>query len=184
MDESSDQQLIKDYLKGNELALEILVQRYLRLIYSFIFRLVRNEQTAEDLTQEVFLKVWKNLKKFKKDKNFKAWVLTIARNCAIDFLRKKKTVSFSEYDTNEGNNLLLDVLADSAPLPDAILERKNLTQKATATINKLSKKSRVVVLLHYEKGLTFEEIAQLLDESLNTIKSRYQRALIRLKQSF
>jgi RNA polymerase sigma-70 factor (ECF subfamily) len=184
MDESSDQQLIRDYLKGDDLALEILVQRYLKLIYSFIFRLVKNEQTAEDLTQEVFVKIWKNLRKFKKNRNFKAWALTIAKNSAIDFLRKKKTASFSEFDVAEGENLILEILADSAPLPDAVLESKNLMQKAESAVNKLSSKSKEVMVLHYNQGLTFEEISQLLGESLNTVKSRHHRALIGLRRVF
>jgi RNA polymerase sigma-70 factor (ECF subfamily) len=86
----SDEKLITDYLRGDEKSLEILIKRYLKPIYSFTFRFVRDGQEAEDITQEVFVKMWRNLKKFKKNERFKNYLFTIAKNTCFDFLRKKK----------------------------------------------------------------------------------------------
>ena len=77
MSMDSDQKLIADYLGGDEKALEILIYRYLKPIYSFVYRYVGNEQEAEDITQEIFVKAWRNLKKFNQNKSFKTWIFTI-----------------------------------------------------------------------------------------------------------
>jgi RNA polymerase sigma-70 factor (ECF subfamily) len=87
-----DEKLVEAYLKGDKRALEILIKRYLKAIYNFAYKYVGKEE-AEDVTQEVFLKMWRNLKKFKKEKNFQSWLWTIARNTCFDFLRKKKKIS-------------------------------------------------------------------------------------------
>ena len=87
----SDEQLINNYLKGDEKSLEILIHRYLKPIYNFVYRYVNNKQEAEDVTQEVFVKTWRNLKKFKRNKSFKTWIFSIAKNTAIDSFKKKKT---------------------------------------------------------------------------------------------
>ncbi len=106
-----DRQLIYDYLKkGDEKSLEILIQRYLKPVYGFAYRYVGNVQEAEDIAQEVFVKVWKNLKKpalslskgfDPKKGNFKAWIFTIAKNTAFDFLKKKKSLQFSDLQKEE-----------------------------------------------------------------------------------
>lgn len=91
---NSDEQLVVSYLKGDEKALEILIKRYLKLIYSFAFRFVSNSQEAEDIAQEVFIKMWRNLKKFDKNKKFKSWIFSIAKNTCLDTMKKKKIIRF------------------------------------------------------------------------------------------
>lgn len=90
MQNYTDQQLIAAYLKGDEKSLEILIKRYLNPIYGFAYRYVKDQQNAEDITQETFLKVWKNIKKYDKNKSFKAWIYTIAKNTVLDFIKKEK----------------------------------------------------------------------------------------------
>ena len=94
--EITDKQLIDDYLNGNDAAFALLVQRQINPVYNFVYRLVRNTQDAEDITQETFVKMWKNLKRYNQDQNFKTWLFTIARNTAIDSLRKKKSFVFEQ----------------------------------------------------------------------------------------
>ena len=163
------------------------------MIYCFIYRYVGDQEAAEDVAQEVFVKVWKNLKKFnprknrfanfklRRQKNFKTWLFKIAKNASIDFLRKKKIIPFSSFD-NEDGNALTDTLADPAPLPDALLERQDLANLLTRALAKISFKYRAVLLLRYNNHFTFREIAESLGEPLNTIKSRHRRALIILKK--
>lgn len=118
MVEASDEKLIEQYLKGDEKSLEILINRHLKPVYIFVYRLVGSQSEAEDVTQVVFVKIWKNIKKFDTKKSFKTWMYRITHNTAIDYLRKKKAVPFSAFENEEGENPVLDSLVDLAPLPD------------------------------------------------------------------
>ncbi len=180
----SDKQLIIDYLAGDEGAFEALIKSYLKPIYSFVYRYVGDEQEAEDITQEVFVKVWRNLKKFDQNKNFKTWIFSIAKNTSIDWLRKKKAIPFSNFENEEGENILIETLANPAPLPNEILERIGITETLNAVMNQLIPKNRMVLFLRYNDHFTFREIAEVLGEPLNTIKSRHRRALILLRKLF
>ena len=183
MSEPTDEELVAAYLKGDQPALELLVGRYLNLIYSFISRFIGHTAEAEDLTQTVFVKMWRSLKKFNQQKSFKTWIFSIAKNTAIDFLRQKKlAVSFSEFETEEGDNPIVDGLADPSPLPDEIFAKNNLADLLSAALAKLTPQYRLVLLLHYNDHFTFQEIAQTLSEPLNTVKSRHRRALIILRR--
>src|SRR6266576_2291365 len=94
--EHSDEELIADYLRGDEAAFGVSTGRHLSGVYSFALRLVGDSAAAEDIAQETFVKAWRSLKKYdSKTSRFKTWVLRIARNTAIDFLRKKKNIPIS-----------------------------------------------------------------------------------------
>ena len=121
MDE--DKQLIKNYLGGDEESFSILLDRYLKYIYNFAYRLCGNKGDAEDITQDTFLKVWKKIKNYNGKNSFKTWLFTIARNTTIDYLRKKKDFKFSDFDTEEGN-FIEDTLTDTEILQDDLLARK------------------------------------------------------------
>jgi len=100
--EISDKKIIENYLKGDEKYLEILIQKYLKPIYGFVFKYVGNADEAEDITQAVFIKVWKNIKKYDKNKSFKTWIFSIAKNTCIDYLRKKKAIPLSNFENEKG----------------------------------------------------------------------------------
>ncbi|MFH0803783.1 MAG: sigma-70 family RNA polymerase sigma factor [Candidatus Tagabacteria bacterium] len=183
MENYNDQELIYDYLKkGDEKSLEILIQRHLKPVYGFAYRYVGNAQEAEDITQDVFVKVWKNLKKFDGQKSFKAWIFTIAQNTSLDFLKKKKAMQFSDLENESGENALVEKFIDSSPLPDEFLEQKGIREIFIKAAGKLFPKYRRVLFLRHEENLTFREIAETLGEPLNTVKSRHRRALIALKK--
>jgi RNA polymerase sigma-70 factor (ECF subfamily) len=182
MNSYSDKQLISAYLKGEEKSLEILIGRYLKPIYSFTSRYVGSTQDAEDITQDTFVKVWRSLEKFNPEKNFKTWIFSIAKNTCIDFLRKKKTIPFSRFEKENGENSLLETIADSLPLPSELLERKGMGEALTKALESLSPQYRMVLFLRYNDHFTFREIAETLGEPLHTLKSRHRRALIMLKK--
>jgi RNA polymerase sigma-70 factor (ECF subfamily) len=182
MENCPDEQLIATYFKGDEQALEILIRRYLKPIYSFVYRYMGNASEAEDITQEVFVKMWRHLKKFDKKKSFKTWIFSIAKNASIDFLRKKKTLPFSEFENEKGDNFLIDSLVDFAPLPNELFQQNNLAVLLSSAIEKLSPKYRMVLFLRYNDHFTFREIADSLGEPLETIKSRYRRGLVLLRK--
>ena len=165
LQKNKDEQLIIDYLGGDEKSLEILIEQYLKPIYSFVYRYTGSASDAEDITQDVFVRVWKNLKKFDQNKKFKTWIFSIAKNSAIDWLRKKKTIPLSDD--------IMDTFAVPAPLvPELSL---------TAILEKIPVQYRMILFLRYNDHFSFREIAESLGENLNTIKSRHRRGLIILK---
>ncbi len=182
MENYPDEQLIAVYLKGDEKALEILIKRYLKPIYSFAYRHVGDSCNAEDITQEVFIKAWRHLKKFDKNKKFKTWIFSIAKNTCIDFLRKKKTVSFSKFENEKGENIFIKTLIDPLSLPNKIFEQIDAAGFLQSAIERLLPKYQLVLSLYYNDNLNFREIAEKLKEPLDTIKSRHRRALIMLKK--
>lgn len=170
----TDEQLVNQYLKGDEESLEILIKQYLKPIYSFVYHYLGNVSDAEDVAQEVFVKMWRNLKKFDGQKKFKTWIFTIAKNTCLDYFRKKKIVPMFllEDDDNKIDNLI-----DLSSQPNKIVEQLDAQQKITPVLDKLSAKHRLVLNLYYQDQLNFREIGKKLNESINTIKSRYRRAL-------
>jgi RNA polymerase sigma-70 factor (ECF subfamily) len=180
----SDQQLIADYLDGEEKALEELVNRYLKSIYNFIYRITNSLEEAEDITQETFLKLWKNLEKYNQEENFKAWLFAIARNTTIDWLRKKKNIKFSDFESEEDENKFENSLVDKTPLPNELAVKSEQKQKLDRVLNKLPIIYREVLLLHYYEDLTFDEIGKVLNKPLNTVKSQHRRALVAIKKLF
>lgn len=196
MEDCGDQKLIENYFKGDEKSLEILIKRYLAPIYGFTHKYVNNAQEAEDITQDVFVKAWRNLKKpalcricssrgfDPKKGSFKTWVFSIAKNAVIDFLKKKKAIQFSDLENEKGENVIAEKFIDFSPLPEDILKRKDLIGAFAKAINKLMPKYRKILFLRHDDNLTFREISETTSESLNTVKSRHRRALIILKKFF
>ncbi|MDD4990127.1 MAG: RNA polymerase sigma factor [Candidatus Pacebacteria bacterium] len=172
MQNSSDAQLIADYLKGDEKTFEILVKRYLKPIYSFVYKNIGNPAEAENITQDVFVKIWKNLKKFNKQKNFKSWIFTIAKNASIDFLRKKKPMA--SLDFNEP--------IDCEISPEQKAYNKSKEDFLTNSLTNLSPKYKEVLVLRYQSNFTFRKIAEELDKPINTVKSWHRRGLLALRK--
>jgi len=182
--EKTDRQLIADFLAGDDVSFEILVKRYLKMVYNFLYRLTGGDiDLANDLTQITFLKAWKNIKQFDQKKSFKTWLFTIAKNNARDNWKKKKTLSFSLFENSEGYNQLEEVAEDTA-LPDEILERIESAKELEEKLKKLSKKHETILLLRYKDDLSLSEIASTLNLPYNTVKSQHQRALNLLKKEF
>ncbi len=178
----SDEQLVSLYLGGDEVSLQSLVRRHTTGVYNFVSQLVGYGQNAEDVVQEAFIKAWKNLKKFNLDKKFKPWLYRIARNSAIDFLRQQKSTIplVNAYDDEEKDGA--DYLVDPAPLPleQAISsETKEIIQKL---IHSLPQIYSLVLKLYYLEEFSLPEIAEILDESIDTVKSKHRRALIKLRK--
>ncbi len=181
MQEYTDQQLIENYLKGDEKSLELLVARYLKPIYGFVLSYVNDKEVAQDITQETFLKVWRNIKKIDKTKNFKSWLYTIAKNTAFDFLKKKKAIPFSNFEDAEGRNYLTEKLVDVEFLPDKMAQVAEYKNNFLQAIETLSDKYKTVLMLYYYQHLNFREIAEFLHDPINTVKSRHRRGVVLLK---
>jgi len=177
MDKLSDEKLVELYLRGNNEALTVLLQRHLKSVNNFIPRSVGRVKEVEDLTQETFFKAWRSLKKFDLSRSFRAWLFSIARRTAIDYLRRKKAVVFSELDNEEKEELFSESIADESESIVEKIDKEELAREMERYLAQLSEANRTVLLLYYNGQLTFQEIAQVLGEPLDTVKSRHRRAL-------
>ncbi len=177
----NDNEII-ELCKGGEIDLfKILVDRYTPPLFSFSARLVGSEN-APDILQEVFLKVWKNLKKFNPQKaSFKTWIFTIAKNTATDFLRKKKNILFSEIESKE-EEAFEENIPDESLLPDEIFQKMENKELLEGALQKLLPEYKSILLLHYAEEMTFDEIGKILKKPLNTIKSEHYRAIVLLRK--
>lgn len=183
IDQRSDEDLVRLYLRGDEGAFELLVRRYVPPIHRFLARLAGDSHIAEDLAQETFVKVWRHLKKFDLNKSFKTWIFTIAKNAATDFFRKKLPVAVSTIESEEQEGFLLEHVQDERPLAPEILERQDIAREISDALATVNASTRTIILLHDAEGLTFQEIAEVLGEPMNTVKSRYRRGVFILRKS-
>ncbi|MCX6721255.1 MAG: RNA polymerase sigma factor [Candidatus Staskawiczbacteria bacterium] len=166
----TDQQLVAEYLRGDEKSLEVLIKKYLGQIYSFTYKRIGNTQEAEDITQETFMKAWRSLKKFDNRKEFRNWIFSIARNTCIDSLRRKKTLLYLETIKERGEN-------------DKNLEQIDIAQLLSSTTKRLIPQYQTVLSSYYYDNLNFREISEKTGESINTVKSRFRRAILELRKS-
>ncbi|MHB1316750.1 MAG: RNA polymerase sigma factor [Minisyncoccota bacterium] len=178
----TDEQLISDYLEGDAQALTVLVDRYLEDAYNFAFRLTKNKHVAEDVTQESFVKAWKNIRKFISSNSFRSWLFSIIHNTSIDYLRKRKDVSFSSFETIEGYSPLISNLTDTEPLQDELFALAENTKYVENILNQINPQYREVLNLKYTSNMTFSEISKLLKRPLHTIKSQYRRGTTSLRR--
>lgn len=178
----SDEHYIRAYLEGDENSLNALIKRNIKTVYSFVFHVVGDTNLAEDITQETFVKVWKNIKKYNINKKFKSWIFSIARNTAIDFMRKRKDSIFSDYIDQHGKNSFEENLTDEEPLADEVFLNFQNIDEIKNNIQKLQPIYKEVLFLHYNEELTFDEISTILKCSPNTVRSRHKRAVDKLKE--
>jgi RNA polymerase sigma-70 factor (ECF subfamily) len=183
MNNEADSFLVRDYLAGDDEAFKKLLDKYLKSIYGFIYYLTKDSVQVEDLAQETFVKVWKNLSKFNQEKSFKTWLFAIAKNTALDFLKKKKTTNFSFFEDEAGNGGLENV-AEDAIWPDEILVRKDAAREMERALELIPEKYRVILTLHYQEDFTLREISEILERPYNTIKAYHGRGLVKLKKAF
>ena len=174
--------MISAYLEGDEKALGVLVDRYLKDVYNFAFKLTGDLHASEDIAQDSFVKAWKNIRKYRQGSNFLTWLFAITRNTAIDWLRTKKELAFSSFENELGENRFAETLADSELLPDELLARAEDKNYVEALLAELNPIYREVLTLRYSSNLTFEEIGEILRKPLHTVKSQHRRALIALRR--
>ncbi len=180
--EKTDAQLISEYREGDERAFRLLVERYLKPVYNFCLRFAADPADAEDIAQETFVKVWKKFGSYRGQYSFRSWVFSIAKNTAIDWLRKKRPEAFSRFEDAEGRNPLIESLAAPGPLPDEAAAAADEARRMAGAVSRLSADHRAVLSLRHDGGCTFEEIGRVQSKPLNTVKSQYRRAVRALRR--
>ncbi|MFZ2522222.1 MAG: RNA polymerase sigma factor [Minisyncoccia bacterium] len=177
-----DEQLISAYLEGDDHSLAILVDRYLTDAYNFAFKLTNDSHIAEDVTQESFMKAWKNIRKFIPGNSFRSWLFSIIHNTSIDYLRKKRELPFSNFENNEGHNSLVATLVDTEPLQDELIAMAEDTRYVENLLNQINPQYREVLTLRHTSNMTFDEMSKLLSRPLHTVKSQYRRGITSLRR--
>ncbi len=176
----TDEQLVAQYIKGDRASLDALIARYMSHVYNFVFKYVHSAAEAEDVTQDVFVKVWKHVGSFDPKYHFKTWLFTIAKRTALDAIKKKNLVPFASLENDDQPNFA-ENLVDDKPLTDEIVAKLGDVQMVKLAVAKLDKKYSTVLTMYYNQGLNFREIGEKLRESIDTIKTRHRRAILYLK---
>lgn len=178
----SDQALIQAYREGDERSITMLIERHRKKIYNYILLLVKDRDIANDIFQEVFIKVIHSLRegKYADSGKFLSWVLRISHNMVIDHFRQRKQVNTVSAD-NEDYNVLND-----KTLVDSNVEEKLIAEQVEVDVRKLVdhlpvEQKEVVIMRHY-LGLSFKEIAEQTGVSINTALGRMRYALINLRK--
>jgi len=173
--------LVRRCVAGDAVAWEEIVERFNRRIFNICYRFTGSQDEAQDLAQEVFIKIYRTLKTYDVDKgSFMTWVATLTRNLLVDHFRKGKqerlTDSMDEPISSEDDSLsVADKLEDVAPSPDARLQTRETQEMVQKALQKLSPELREAVILRDLQDMDYREIAQALKVPEGTVKSRINR---------
>ncbi len=171
-----DGQLACMALKGDEYAFEVLVKRYTSPLFHFIYHRLGDYDRSCDVLQQVMVQLYTSLPTLHQEKTFKAWLFKVAYNRAIDDLRKRRYLHFSELEPGDKEETELTAIADSAPLPQERLEYWELQQTLRKAIGQLPAHYQDIVLLRYLWQLKFIEISEMLGMPEATVKTYFHRA--------
>lgn len=169
MHDATDNDIIDDILKGQQKPFAILVERYQHYVYTLTLRYIKDNQEAEEIAQDIFVKVYHALHTFNKNSKFSTWLYTIARNTCLSHLRKTNPKFEEIQDDNIGYN---------ASFP---IEQKSEKEQLSLAINKLTKQEGEIITLYYLHEQTIEEIEHITGLSKSNIKVRLYRARKNLK---
>ncbi len=170
-----DYELVKQAASGDQSAFAELLNRYKNLVYSVVLRMVNDTEEANDLAQEIFIKLYRNLDKYQPEYKFSTWLIRISTNHVIDYRRKRKqeTISIEEISYELTNN--------STPEKEYIQkEKKKYLEYAIQALPDLYK---IPIVLYHQQGLHYQEIADIIGEPLSKVKNRIFRGRKMLKES-
>lgn len=186
MTDQKEMRLVKKAKQGDLHAFEELILKHEKIVYNVALRMMSHSEDARDISQEVFLKAYRNIKNFDERSQFSTWLYRITANTCIDEMRKRKgKQSFSleeELENEEGS--MRRQIADEGETPEESLLRQEQKSEILQALDSLSPEHKTAVILRDIKGLSYEEIAELLELSLGTVKSRISRGRSQLKQEF
>ena len=172
--QTSEMELVRRAQKGDLEAYDQLIKRYQERIYATVYHMTSNHEDANDLAQDAFIKAFQALKSFKGGSTFYTWLYRIAVNKTINFLKQRKNrlhMSLNDADFNTENNPdLVALISDKTPRREAGL--KELSEKLNEALLKLSEQHRLVIVLHDVQGQSHEEIAEITDCNIGTVRSR------------
>lgn len=166
-------------------AFDEIVARYKDGIYNYIWRMISNRDDAEDLAQEVFVRAYSSIKRFKSESNLRTWLYKIASNLCIDKYRRsgleKRIFTSMETESDDGEGQVTREIPDDAYDPQLLYQTEEIKQQVHIAISKLPEKLRAAVLLYDLEGMSYEEISEALGCPMGTVKSRLFKARIQLR---
>ena len=183
-----DRDLVDRFKSGDQTAFDEMVARYWDRIYSMVHQLLRNQQDAEEVTQDAFIRAHRGLSNFRGESAFSTWLYQIATNLARNrywywWRRKRdKSVSFDAPVSSENNLTLAEIIPAEAASPDDLTVTQEFVDRVAAGMEKLGQKHREILILRNVKNLSYEEIADILHLTVGTVKSRIARARDSLRE--
>lgn len=178
----TDEELVEDVKKGNIDAFEDIVKKYENKVYGIVFHMMKNQNEVEDLAQEVFLKVYKNLDRFKGDSSLYTWIYKITVNLCLDELKKRKNIIYLDEKINVEDGEIDKELPSNERSQEELYEDKELKENLHRCINKLPDKQKIMIVLRDIKGFSYDEIAKITNNKIGTVKSQINRARLKLKE--
>ncbi len=176
--ESSDSALVERFLRKDVSAFEELYDRHSRVVYALVVRILQQGSTAEEVVQDVFLHLWRNAGQYQSSRGpFVPWLLTLARNRALDHLRLKSERQRRREDQTEEIPAIAQV-----PDYEKALDEKRRAERVRSLMGTLSAQQKKAIEMAYFEGLSHSEIAESLQEPLGTVKSWIRNGLLRLKE--
>ena len=183
----TDNALVSRCQKADLAAFNEIVARYKDKIYRYVYRMTASADDAEDVTQEVFVRMYTGIGNFRRDASLATWLFRIAGNLCTDSFRKNKnartTVSLDASIDDDAETATGREIADMSSAPDLIWGRKELSAQIETALAKLPPKLRSAVILHDVEGMAYDEIAQTEAVPLGTVKSRIYNARAALRES-
>ncbi|GLB51906.1 RNA polymerase subunit sigma-24 [Neptunitalea chrysea] len=176
-----DSELVKEYIKGNEYALEVLIDRHNQRVFSFIFSKVMDKDVADDIFQDTFIKVINTLKKgkYNEEGKFLPWVMRIAHNLVIDHFRRNKRMP--KFEGSDDFNIF-SVIGDSSLNVENQIIKDQVDTDVRKLIDELPDDQREVLIMRIYKNMSFKEISETTGVSINTALGRMRYALINLRK--
>lgn len=182
MQHLSDADLIDRFCRGQIHAFNLLVSRWQKPIFNFLYRYLGNVEDAEDACQKTFVKAYRKLSHLKETASFRAWLFQVAANQGRDALRARKRSKILNFGFNNDDHHEDEIPRDVAEQMDASVHQQQLRQIFECAMKQIPEEQRIVIVLKIYQGLKFIEISEVLDEPVNTVKSRMYYGLRTLRK--
>ena len=176
-----DRFLVEQFQSGDEAAFDVLVERHYRRVYEFAYYFAHSVEDAYDIAQEVFLRVFRSLHRFNGESSFYTWVYRIAANAAIDHHRRRRSYSRIEFTDNLTQLPDAETFSTTEPLPDANAMSEELAEQIRYAVMQLPEKQRQVFVLRHYQGLALQEIADIVQRELGTVKAHLFHATRKMR---
>ncbi len=178
---ASDAELFSEFTKGDTAAFNEIVSRYQGRLLNFVYHFTGDRETAQDIVQETFLRVYRKRKEYRATANLSTWIFTIAGNLAKSELRHRKRWHFVPISKKIDQDVLVEI-ADQSLGPDHIAEKRAMERDIQEAIGALPPKYREAVILRDIEGMPYEQIAQIVGCPVGTVKSRVNRGRLQLQK--
>ncbi|OGI34332.1 MAG: hypothetical protein A2259_02580 [Candidatus Moranbacteria bacterium RIFOXYA2_FULL_43_15] len=180
-EEISDNKLAEIVREGDSERYGEIIDRYQGKLFAYLYRLIGNREEAQDLLQDVFIKVYKNLRGYDAERKFSSWIYRIAHNEAVNHIKRKSLKRFVSWESVVSTKDKLESSSNEEGAQDAWI-RKEISQEVNAAIDRLPAKYKQVLLLRYYSDNSYEEISEILDRPVNTVGTLINRAKRKLAE--